>query len=115
LPCPPGDLSNPGIEPRSPALQVDSSPSEPPKKPHIAPLCPLNLIPEEERNSGLGDEGWDCWEWGGKWQGGFYAITIWYFEVFPSGFVVCITFYPFIPSCFLKGVGKVVHQELCHI
>ena len=31
LPCPPpGDLSNPGIEPVSPALQVDSLTSEPP-------------------------------------------------------------------------------------
>ena len=31
LPCPPpGDLPNPGIEPRSPALQVDSLTSEPP-------------------------------------------------------------------------------------
>ena len=29
----PGDLPNPGIEPRSPALQVDSLPSEPPRKP----------------------------------------------------------------------------------
>ena len=36
LPCPPPwDLSNPGIEPRSPALQVDSLPSEPPGKPQI--------------------------------------------------------------------------------
>ena len=34
LPCPsPGDLPNPGIEPRSPAVQVDSLPSEPPAKP----------------------------------------------------------------------------------
>ena len=33
LPCPPpGDLSNPEIKPRSPALQVDSLPSEPPGK-----------------------------------------------------------------------------------
>ena len=31
LPCPPpGALPNPGIEPRSPALQVDFLPSEPP-------------------------------------------------------------------------------------
>ena len=30
---PPGDLPNPGIEPRSPTLQVDSLPSEPPGKP----------------------------------------------------------------------------------
>ena len=34
LPFPsPGDLPNLGIEPRSPALQVDSLPSEPPGKP----------------------------------------------------------------------------------
>jgi len=30
---PPGDLSNSGIEPRSPTLQVDSLLSEPPGKP----------------------------------------------------------------------------------
>ena len=30
---PPGDLFNPGIEPRSPALQVDSLPVEPQRKP----------------------------------------------------------------------------------
>ena len=34
LPFPsPGDLPNLGIEPRSPELQADSSPSEPPEKP----------------------------------------------------------------------------------
>ena len=34
LPChPPGDLPNPGFEARSPALQADSSPSEPQGKP----------------------------------------------------------------------------------
>ena len=34
LPFPsPGDLPDPGIEPRSPALQADTSPSEPPGKP----------------------------------------------------------------------------------
>ena len=30
---PPGHLPHPGIEPRSPALQVDSLPSDPPGKP----------------------------------------------------------------------------------
>ena len=40
LPCPPpGDLPNPGIEPRYPALQVDSLPSEPPGKPKCDPNC----------------------------------------------------------------------------
>ena len=29
----PGDLSDPGIKPRSPVLQVDPLPSEPPEKP----------------------------------------------------------------------------------
>ena len=34
LPFPsPGDLPDPGIKPKSPALQVDSLPSEPPEKP----------------------------------------------------------------------------------
>ena len=34
LPCPsPGDLPNPGVKPVSLALQVDSSPPEPPGKP----------------------------------------------------------------------------------
>jgi len=37
LPCPPpGDLPNPGIEPRSPALQADSLPAELPRKPKFA-------------------------------------------------------------------------------
>ena len=34
LPCPPaGDLPDPGIEPKSPALEADSLRSEPPGKP----------------------------------------------------------------------------------
>ena len=38
LPCPPpGDLPDPGIEPMSPALQVDSLPTEPPGKPIVGP------------------------------------------------------------------------------
>ena len=31
---PPGDLPDPGTEPRSPALQADTLPAEPPGKPH---------------------------------------------------------------------------------
>ena len=39
LPFPsPGDLPNPGIKPRSPTLQADSSPSEPAMKPYILTL-----------------------------------------------------------------------------
>ena len=43
-PCPPpGDRLNPGIEPRSPALQVDSLPSEPPEKPMSTGVGSLSL------------------------------------------------------------------------
>ena len=36
LPFPsPGDFPDPGIKPRSPALQADSLPSEPPGKPEL--------------------------------------------------------------------------------
>ena len=38
LACPPGDLPNPGIEPGSPALQVDSLPAELPGKPYTSPF-----------------------------------------------------------------------------
>ena len=34
----PGDLLNPGIEPRCPALQADSLPSEPQGKPNYYPI-----------------------------------------------------------------------------
>ena len=45
LPCPPpGDLPNPGIEPRSPALQVDSLLSEPPGKSKNTGVGSLSLL-----------------------------------------------------------------------
>ena len=40
LPFPsPGDLPNPGIEPRSPALRADALPSEPPGKLKVKKPC----------------------------------------------------------------------------
>ena len=61
LPCPPlGDLPNPGTEPRSPALQADSLPSEPsgkPKKTGVGSLYLLQgIFPTQESNRGL----WHC-------------------------------------------------------
>ena len=41
---PPGDLPNPGIESRSPALQVDSLLSEPPGKPKDTAVGSLSLL-----------------------------------------------------------------------
>ena len=44
LPFPsPGGLPNPGIEPRSPSLQADSLPSEPPEKPKNTRVSSLSL------------------------------------------------------------------------
>ena len=70
LPFPsPGDLPDPGIKPRSPALQVDSLPSEPPaaaaaaaKSLQLCPiLCdPMNCSPPDSsvhspgKNTGVG-------------------------------------------------------------
>ena len=53
----PGDLPNPGIEPRSPALQADSLPAEPQGKPKNAGVDSLSLLrrifPTQELNRGL--------------------------------------------------------------
>ena len=53
LPCPsPADLPNPGIEPRSPALQADSLPAELPGKPLALVEQPkLSHIPHRHRDS----------------------------------------------------------------
>ena len=58
LPCPPpGDLPNPRIERRSPALQVDSLPSESPGKPNSTGVGSLSLLqgifPTQDLNWGL--------------------------------------------------------------
>ena len=42
----PGDLPNPGIEPRSPALQADALSSEPPGKPQLYVYFSLNQTNE---------------------------------------------------------------------
>ena len=52
-----GDLPNPGIEPRSPTLQVDSLPAEPKGKPKNAGVGSLSLLqwifPTQESNWSL--------------------------------------------------------------
>ena len=53
----PGDLPNPGIEPRSPTFQVDSLPAEPQGKPKNAGVDSLSLLQgiflTQESNHGL--------------------------------------------------------------
>ena len=58
LPCPPpGNLPNPGIEPRPPALQADSLPSEPLGKPMSTGVGSLTIFegifPTQELNQDL--------------------------------------------------------------
>ena len=52
-----GDLPNPGIEPRSPTLQADSLPAEPPGKPKNTGVGSLSVLqwisPTQESNRGL--------------------------------------------------------------
>ena len=52
----PGDLANPGIETRSPALQEDSLSAEPPGKPKNSGVGSLSLlqqiVPTQESNQG---------------------------------------------------------------
>ena len=54
LPFPsPGDLPNSGMEPRSPALQADALPSEPPGKPKYFLEPPFLVGDGQEYRSGL--------------------------------------------------------------
>ena len=58
LPCPAsGHLPNPGIKPRSPSLQADSLPVEPPGKPKNTGVGSLShlqgIFPTQESNRGL--------------------------------------------------------------
>ena len=50
----PGDLPNPGIEPRSPALEADALTSEPPGKPSeeekTEDTLPVSIAQEVERD-----------------------------------------------------------------
>ena len=53
----PGDLPNPGIEPRSPALQADALPAEPQEETKNTEVGSLSLLqqifPTQESNRGL--------------------------------------------------------------
>ena len=54
LPCPPlGDLLNPGMEPRSPTLQMDSLPAGLQGKPKNTGVGSLSPSPEELPNPGI--------------------------------------------------------------
>ena len=59
LPCPPpGHLSNPGIESRSPTLQVDSLPSEPLGKPLVKIFFRASLVAQTVKDLPAMKETW---------------------------------------------------------
>ena len=63
LPClPPGDLPNPGTEPRSPTVQADPLLSEPPGKPNPIWLVPLQKGEMETETLTEGRWGKGTWE-----------------------------------------------------
>ena len=74
----PGDLPNPGIEPRSPTLQVDSLPSEPQEKPKNTGVGNLSLLqrifPTQELNWGLPHCRWILYQL--SYQGSLRGMVI---------------------------------------
>ena len=84
LPCPPsGDLPNPGIEPRSPALQVNSLLTKPPGKPGT---ITGQLQIEIKRGIGVTDidlelippaKTWGRWAELWRWNPGEIATSKW--------------------------------------
>ena len=61
LPCPPpGDLPNPGTEPRSSTLQADSFLPEPPGKPFLYIKTPKNVLQKKRWNVNT----WNLQYWG---------------------------------------------------
>ena len=92
--CPlPGDLPNSGIEHRSPELQVDSLPNEPPRKPQNTGVGSLSFLqgifPTQEWNWGLLHCRWILYQlsYQGNPQQGFRRmqnpfLPHFYFEVY---------------------------------
>ena len=80
----PGDLLNPGIEPRSPALQADSLPSEPPKSPQSDHGLSVHgiLQPRILEWVAIPFSGVSSWPRNRTW---ITCITAWFFSVNHQG------------------------------
>ena len=95
----PGDLPNPGIEPRSAALPSDSIPAEPPGKPKNTEESSLSLLqgifPPQESN------------WGLFFAGGFFTSCA-IIEVCPTAISRCV-----IVVMVDSTVSSVMHLRDC--
>ena len=80
----PGDLPNPGIKPRSPALQADSLPSEPIGKPKNIGVGSLTLLQgiflTQELNQGLLHCRWILYQLSYQ-RSPFFGIAIGYLKL----------------------------------
>ena len=115
---PPGDLLNPGIEPRSPALQADSLPAEPQGKPKNTGVGRLSLLqgifPTQEPNQGLLPCRWILYQL--SYQGRLIGdIRSYYFKLVSLDFFISSSlkiFYPMVltsdfsfwPCCVACGI-----------
>ena len=77
----PGDLPNPGIEPRSPALQADALPSEPPGKTNLESLLNTETSFCRKR-SGFSSS--HVWIWELDYKEG-WVLKNWYFWIVAAG------------------------------
>ena len=111
-PCPPpGNLPNPGIELRSPALQVDYLLSEPPGKPINPGVGSLSLFPgislTQESNPGLLHCRWILYQL--SYQGSPTSYLVITFKQF---FIIIITFWllflNMILSLFYLKISKIL-------
>ena len=73
-----GDLPDPGIKPRSPALQADSLPAEPPGKPKNTGVDNLSLLQgiflTQESNQGLLHCWWILYQL--SYQGSYFGFKM---------------------------------------
>ena len=83
LPFPsPGYLPNPGIEPRSPALQADTLSSEPPGKPHIYIYILFFRLPSHlGHHRALSSSLWEFWIFIGRTDAEAKATILWVSDV----------------------------------
>ena len=118
LPFPsPEDLPDPGIEPRSPALQEDSLSSEPPEKPKNTGVGSLSLLqgifPTQQLNQGLLHCTWIFYQL--SYQGSpnlQYSqlfTSLWLINFWPHSWLLCLK--PPAHGC--HNEGDSFHSSIC--
>ena len=119
-----GNLPNPGIKPRSPALQADSLPVEPPWKHKNTGVSSLSLLqqifPTQGLNPGLLHYRWILYQL--SYQGSPILHT---YRPFPFIIYICVcvcqyilhthTFYMYITQTYLESLHTYTHVFHVHI